>query len=39
MGFVQLIKAIILLENCGQRNSWEENEKKIKNLQKKTLKL
>jgi hypothetical protein len=35
MGFVQHIKAIILLENGGQRNSQEENEKKIKDLQKK----
>jgi hypothetical protein len=32
MGFFQ---AIILLENAGQRNSQEENEKKIKDLQKK----
>jgi hypothetical protein len=29
LGFVQHIKAIILLKNGGQRNSQEENEKKI----------
>jgi hypothetical protein len=34
MKFVQHIKAIILLENAGQRNSQEENEKKIKFSQK-----
>jgi hypothetical protein len=30
MGFVQHIEEIILLENGGQRNSQEENEKKFK---------
>jgi hypothetical protein len=35
MGFVQHIEEIILLENGGQRNSQEENEKKIQNFKKK----
>jgi hypothetical protein len=30
MKFVQLIKEIFFAENSGQRNSQEENEKKIK---------
>jgi hypothetical protein len=30
--FVQHIKAIILLENGGQRNSQEENEKKTRKI-------
>jgi hypothetical protein len=30
MVFVQHIKAIILLENCDQRNSQEENEKNLR---------
>jgi hypothetical protein len=35
MGFVQHIKEIFFVENGGQRNSQEENEKKIqKKLQK-----
>jgi hypothetical protein len=34
VGFFQHIKAMILLENGGQRNTQEENEKKIKDLQK-----
>jgi hypothetical protein len=32
--FIQHIKAIILLKNGGQRNSQEENDNKIKDLQK-----
>jgi hypothetical protein len=36
MGFVQHIKAIILLENGGQRNSQEENEKKNQGFAKKS---
>jgi hypothetical protein len=35
IGFVQHIKAKILLENGGQSNSQEENEKKTKDLQQK----
>jgi hypothetical protein len=34
MSFFQHIEAIILLENGGQRNSQEENEKKLKISQK-----
>jgi hypothetical protein len=35
IGFVQHIKAKMLLENGGQPNSQEENKKKTKDLQKK----
>jgi transcriptional regulator of acetoin/glycerol metabolism len=35
MGFMQHIEEIILLENGGQRNSQEENERKFKISQKK----
>jgi hypothetical protein len=35
MGFVQHIKAIIMLENGGELNSQEENEKKNQGLAKK----
>jgi hypothetical protein len=34
MKFVQHIKEIFFVENGGQRNSQEENGKKIKDLQK-----
>jgi hypothetical protein len=34
MGFVQHIKEIVFVENGGQRNSQEENEKKINISQK-----